>query len=84
MAQWLYDPIASALSGTARFRLPYPQANWRDERRWNAFLVEAMELMVEAEQVFGKPAGQWGPKEDDFFLWMQRGLKVLEKMQHGK
>ena len=84
MAQWLYDPVAAALAGAVRFRLPYPQANWREEKRCNGFLIQAMEKMAEAERVFTKPVEQWGKTEDEFFLWMQRGVKVLEKIERGK
>lgn len=84
MAQWCYDPVASALMGVARFRLPYPQPDWERERLWNAFLVEAMGLMVRADEIFSKPAEQWGPDEDEFFKWAHSGLAALKKLEDGK
>jgi hypothetical protein len=74
MAQWCYDPAASTLAGRIQLRLPYPQANWREEQRWNAFLLKAMHHVLAAERVFSRPAEEWGSAENEFYRQMIREL----------
>jgi hypothetical protein len=78
MAKWCFDPVATALSGRVEFRLPYPQANWREERRWNGFLLEAMRTVTEAYRIFSKPAEQWDAEENLFYVNMLKGLKTAD------
>ncbi len=74
MAQWCYDPTASALTGRIQLRLPYPQPNWREERVWNAFLLHAMHHTLTAEAVFSRPPDQWSTADKQFVKDMIRGL----------
>lgn len=75
MAQWLYDPVASALSGEFRFRLPYPKENWFDEVKWNEFPLIAMRVCWAADKVFSKNPEKWDKADNDFFLWMTETLE---------
>jgi hypothetical protein len=74
MARWCYDPVQTYLTGKVRFRMPYPQPNWQEERRWNAFLLEAMTTAVEADRVFSKDGATWGDEENKFYRWMLEGI----------
>ena len=77
MAKWLYDPIASGMSGTTQFRRPYPQDNWVDDMRWNDPLIKAMNLIVRVEALFNKPGENWGSDDDKLFLWIENGKDKL-------
>ena len=74
MANWLYDPVESALSGTVCFRRPYPRPDWIEDMTWNEFPMAAMHHVTEADRVFSIPAENWGAKETAFFRAMMEGL----------
>ena len=78
MAAWLYDPVASHAAGELRFRLPYPQSNWRKERIWNAFLLEAMRVTWVAEKVFEKDAATWDKHERAFYKSYLKDMAILK------
>lgn len=81
MAKWLYDPVASQYAGELRFRLPFPRSNWREERYWNAFLLDAMRLIWVADQVFEKDSETWNKPEREFY---KAYLKDLKRFKEGR
>lgn len=78
MFQWLVHPEGSVFlidvdGSTVRCQLPYPRpAGWREERRWNSFIIDAMEIALRAHSVFSTDDSRWGKAEREFFKWMRR------------
>ncbi len=66
LANWLIDPVATALTGKVTFKRPYPRPLLSEEMRWNGFLLEAMDYIIEADKVFRKPPEQWGDDDTAF------------------
>ena len=77
MAQWLHDPAESRSAGVVRFRLPYPKNNWREERRWNEELVQAMNVVWRADSLFSSDPQTWDHHGNEFYKWMLREIKGL-------
>ncbi len=76
MAEWQLDIIATQLTGQVQFKRPYPRPLFTEERRWNGFLLEAMEYIVEADRVFSKPPEKWGDTETAFAREMLQQLSA--------
>jgi len=74
MAQWCFDPLASSLASTVRFRMPYPRRDWHEERAWNEPLIAAMQYAAEADRVFSMNPETWEDKENEFYRTMVKGL----------
>ena len=54
--------------------MPYPRPNWREEQRWNAELLTAMKLVVEADRIFSMSSAKWDKVENEFYVWMLEGI----------
>ena len=60
MSEWLYDPVASSLTGGTKIKRPYPKDHdWIEDRRWNQFPIHAMESVRTAAVIFNKKVDDW-------------------------
>lgn len=70
MAMWLFDPVATAVTGRTQFKLPYPGGDWDRERQMNEPLLEHMKTAARVAALFAKDAEKWNEEDDRLYMWL--------------
>jgi hypothetical protein len=75
MGNWLLDTTQTGLSNRARFRRPYPRKNYSDDIKWNKPILDCIDVVFAAYDVFSLDPGKWDKAHRNFYKAMLDGLE---------